>query len=114
MEWNAKCENCGADSRIIFSQHVEIERLKDDVIDLQHRLKEKGHPIWLPTPDKIDGPDDVWVYAIVDSYRGCQEYGDILMWWTEENVPSMEARVRLCDLLNGSPELVASFRLRGY
>lgn len=106
------CEKCDLNERIIHGHRSEILHLKEEISDLHHRMKKAGVDVWLPTPEMIDGPDDKWVWAIVNSFRGCQEYGDILMWWDTENVPSMEARVRLCEVINDNPELVDSLRMR--
>lgn len=36
----------------------------------------------------VDGPDDRWAWAIVTEYKGCQEYGEILMAFQDECTPS--------------------------
>ena len=37
---------------------------------------------------QIDGPDDIWFWAIVKDYKGCQDYGDIICAFQDGYEPS--------------------------
>lgn len=55
----------------------------------------------------VDGPDDIWVYALVRDYKGPQEYGDIELSLCREeaDLPSFEKLERVMRALQ--PEVVA-------
>lgn len=48
----------------------------------------------------IDSPDDTWYPAIVADYNGPQEYGEILMGFQQDALPSEDHLQRILDLLS--------------
>lgn len=39
----------------------------------------------------VDGPDDVWFWAIVSGYKGCQDYDEVVVAFADGYEPNAEA-----------------------